>query len=53
MENGFELLPILPGHIIRNNLLEYHHRDPFDRMIIVQELSDEKSKFYGRGNFKL
>ena len=41
MENGFELLPILPGHIIKNNLLEYYHRDPFDRMIIAQVLFEE------------
>lgn len=41
MENGFELLPILPSHIIKNNLLEYYHRDPFDRMIIAQGLSEE------------
>jgi PIN domain nuclease of toxin-antitoxin system len=41
VENGFEFLPILPGHIIKNNTLEFHHRDPFDRMIIAQGLYEE------------
>ena len=41
IKNGFELLPILPVHIIKNNILEFHHRDPFDRMIIAQGLSEE------------
>jgi len=34
--NGFELLPILPEHFLVLNKLEYHHRDPFDRIIIAQ-----------------
>lgn len=32
--NGFEILPILPIHVIRLSKLEYIHRDPFDRIII-------------------
>lgn len=38
--NGFELLPILPEHIIKLTTLEFHHRDPFDRIIIAQVLSE-------------
>jgi PIN domain nuclease of toxin-antitoxin system len=38
--NGFELLPILPEHIIELTKLEFHHRDPFDRIIIAQCLSE-------------
>lgn len=34
--NGFELLPILPEHIIKMTTTEFHHRDPFDRIIIAQ-----------------
>ncbi len=34
--NGFELLPILPEHIIKLSTLDFHHRDPFDRIIIAQ-----------------
>jgi PIN domain nuclease of toxin-antitoxin system len=34
--NGFELLPILPEHIIKLSTLDFHHRDPFDRIVIAQ-----------------
>jgi PIN domain nuclease of toxin-antitoxin system len=34
--NGFELLPILPEHIIQLSTLDFHHRYPFDRIIIAQ-----------------
>ena len=36
--NGFELLPILPNHIIKLTTLDFNHRDPFDRIIIAQGL---------------
>ncbi len=36
--NGFEILPILPEHIIKLSTLDYIHRDPFDRIIIAQGL---------------
>lgn len=39
--NGFEILPILPIHVIRLSKLNYIHRDPFDRIIISQSLSEE------------
>jgi PIN domain nuclease of toxin-antitoxin system len=39
-QNGFEILPILPEHIIKLSTLEYIHRDPFDRIIISQGLSE-------------
>jgi len=39
-QNGFEVLPILPDHIIRLSKLDYFHRDPFDRIIISQGLSE-------------
>jgi PIN domain nuclease of toxin-antitoxin system len=35
-ETGFEILPISPAHILVNTALEFHHRDPFDRIIISQ-----------------
>ncbi len=38
--NGFELLPILPEHIIKLTALAFHHRDPFDRIIIAQGLDE-------------
>lgn len=40
-ENGFKILPLQPDHIIKNNLLEFYHRDPFDRMIIAQALVED------------
>jgi PIN domain nuclease of toxin-antitoxin system len=39
-ENGFELMPILPDHIIKLSTLDFIHRDPFDRIIISQGLSE-------------
>jgi PIN domain nuclease of toxin-antitoxin system len=33
---GFESLPISPGHAIRAGLLPGLHKDPFDRMLIAQ-----------------
>ena len=39
--NGFEILPILPEHIIELSALEYIHRDPFDRIIISQGLTEK------------
>lgn len=39
--NGFEILPILPLHVIRLSKLEFIHRDPFDRIIVSQSLSED------------
>jgi PIN domain nuclease of toxin-antitoxin system len=35
-ESGFLLLPITPDHILTNTTPPFHHRDPFDRLIIAQ-----------------
>ncbi|MBM4166874.1 MAG: type II toxin-antitoxin system VapC family toxin [Ignavibacteria bacterium] len=35
-ESGFELLTILPEHTLEILKLSFHHRDPFDRMLIAQ-----------------
>jgi PIN domain nuclease of toxin-antitoxin system len=35
-ESGFLLLPVTPDHILTNTSLSFHHRDPFDRLIIAQ-----------------
>lgn len=37
---GIVVLSILPGHVIRVEALPFHHRDPFDRMIIAQALAE-------------
>jgi PIN domain nuclease of toxin-antitoxin system len=39
-ENGFEVLPISFKHAITVSTLEFKHRDPFDRLLISQALSD-------------
>jgi PIN domain nuclease of toxin-antitoxin system len=38
--NGFELLPILFTHTVAQKNLIFHHRDPFDRMLIGQAISE-------------
>jgi len=53
-ESGFEILPITAIHSIAVSQLPFHHRDPFDRMIISQAIvdnltilsKDEWLKFY-------
>ena len=38
--NGFEILPISTEHIQVITSLPMHHRDPFDRIIIAQSLTE-------------
>ena len=38
--NQIELLPIAVGHIERLQTLPFHHRDPFDRLLIAQALAE-------------
>jgi PIN domain nuclease of toxin-antitoxin system len=33
---GFKILPITTEHILVLSKLEFHHRDPFDRLLICQ-----------------
>ena len=39
-ENGFEILPIFPPHLIELSCLPFHHRDPFDRLLVAQAKSE-------------
>ncbi len=39
--NKIEILPITFEHIQILNRLEFHHKDPFDRIIIAQGLSEK------------
>jgi PIN domain nuclease of toxin-antitoxin system len=39
--NGFQLLPVDLDDVARVTALPFHHRDPFDRMLAAQALSDE------------
>jgi PIN domain nuclease of toxin-antitoxin system len=36
--NGFQYLHIEPRHVSRLITLPYHHRDPFDRLLVAQAL---------------
>jgi len=39
-ESGFEPLPITPEHTLALPRLANHHKDPFDRMLIAQAISE-------------
>jgi PIN domain nuclease of toxin-antitoxin system len=39
VENGFEIIPIKPAHLITLSALDFYHKDPFDRMIFAQDNS--------------
>ena len=49
--NGFEILPITFEHTIELLSLDLHHRDPFDRIIIAQALSENPVVISKDGNF--
>jgi PIN domain nuclease of toxin-antitoxin system len=39
-ENDIELLPIAHNHLTKIIDLPFHHRDPFDRLIIAQAMTE-------------
>src|SRR5258707_15811398 len=39
--NAIELLPITIGHAATLTLLPFHHRDPFDRLLIAQAKTEQ------------
>lgn len=39
-QSGFYILPIKPPHLITLLGLPYHHKDPFDRLIISQAITE-------------
>lgn len=41
LKNEFEVLPIVFSHIIVQNTLPFHHKDPFDRILISQAISEK------------
>lgn len=40
-QNGFEILPFSYEHALVVSSLEFHHRDPFDRLIIAQAMVED------------
>jgi PIN domain nuclease of toxin-antitoxin system len=49
---GFELLPLQPQYILKLEELPYHHRDPFDRILIASALSEKMPIVSVDENFK-
>jgi PIN domain nuclease of toxin-antitoxin system len=43
LENGFEVLPITFEDTLIVSTLPFHHRDPFDRIIIAQAITNKLS----------
>jgi PIN domain nuclease of toxin-antitoxin system len=39
--NGFSLLPIDLRHVARVSRLPFHHRDPFDRLLVAQAIDED------------
>jgi PIN domain nuclease of toxin-antitoxin system len=37
-DNLIEILPLTFAHTVENNRLLFHHRDPFDRIIVSQAI---------------
>lgn len=40
-ENGFVMLPIFPEHTVCVASLPFHHKDPFDRILIAQTIVEK------------
>jgi len=51
-DNGFEILSITFAHTAELIPLELHHRDPFDRIIIAQSISERLILISKDGNFE-
>ena len=51
--NGMIVLPIEFRHVLQTNNLDLHHRDPFDRMIIAQSITEDLTIISKDKNFSL
>jgi PIN domain nuclease of toxin-antitoxin system len=52
-ENGFEILPITFEDTLTLSMLPFHHRDPFDRIIIAQRFNNGLNVISRDKNFVL
>lgn len=52
IDNDIEILPITFKHIQVLTVLPFHHRDPFDRIIISQGISEQLIIITKDGSFK-
>ena len=49
--DDFEILPIAPEHTLQVSILPFHHRDPFDRIIIAQAQLENLTVITDDGEF--
>ncbi len=40
LDNGYSELPIVSGHVVANESLPPVHKDPFDRILVAQAISE-------------
>lgn len=52
-ENGFEILPVTFRDTMLVSTLEFHHKDPFDRMLIAQSITNKLVIVSKDKNFEL
>jgi PIN domain nuclease of toxin-antitoxin system len=45
--NGFQILAVRPEHTLVVTTLPFHHRDPFDRLLVAQSLVEQISLVSG------
>jgi PIN domain nuclease of toxin-antitoxin system len=50
-ENAVQLLPISVNHCQQVQTLPFHHRDPFDRLLIAQALREQLALLSADGHF--
>ena len=48
---NIEILPILPQHVLEVETMPFHHRDPFDRIIIAQAQVESLALMSDDGEF--
>jgi len=41
LANDFQVLPIEPKHTALLTTMPFHHKDPFDRLLVAQAISEE------------
>lgn len=51
VDNQIDILPITFEHILQLNKLDFHHRDPFDRLIIAQGITEKLTVLTKDENF--
>lgn len=46
LDAGFKILPIQTTHLLTLRTLPFHHKDPFDRLIVAQSLAEKLPLLY-------